>query len=86
VAEHSYSKCKALSSNPTTAKKKKTTKKKTKDHTPFTMATVKKSENKQKKWTLWLTSLILATWEAEIGRISVQGQPRQIVQETPSPK
>jgi hypothetical protein len=26
---------------------------------------------------------ILATWEAEIRRISFQGQPRQMVQETP---
>jgi hypothetical protein len=29
----------------------------------------------------WLTLAILATWEAEIGRITVRGQPRQIVQE-----
>jgi hypothetical protein len=27
-----------------------------------------------------------ATWEAKIGRFAVQGQPRQIVCETPSPK
>jgi hypothetical protein len=32
---------------------------------------------------LWLTHVILDTWEAEIGRITVQGQPGQIVQETP---
>jgi hypothetical protein len=31
-------------------------------------------------------TIILATWEAEIGRIAVQGQLRQIVQETPFPK
>jgi hypothetical protein len=30
--------------------------------------------------------VILATWEAEIKRITVQGLPRQIVSETPSPK
>jgi hypothetical protein len=27
-----------------------------------------------------------STWEAEIGRVIVQGQPRQIVQEIPSLK
>jgi hypothetical protein len=30
--------------------------------------------------------VILATWEAEIRRITVRSQPRQIVMETPSPK
>jgi hypothetical protein len=30
----------------------------------------------------WLTPIILATWEAEIRRITVQGQPGQIIQET----
>jgi hypothetical protein len=34
----------------------------------------------------WLEPVILATWEAEIGRIKIWGQPRQIVHETPSPK
>jgi hypothetical protein len=34
----------------------------------------------------WLISAILATWEAEIGRIMVQGQPGQIVGEFPSSK
>jgi hypothetical protein len=34
----------------------------------------------------WLMSVILATWEAEIGRIMDQGYPRQIVLEILSPK
>jgi hypothetical protein len=34
----------------------------------------------------WLTPVILATWEAEIRRIMVQGQTRQIVLTTLSPK
>jgi hypothetical protein len=34
----------------------------------------------------WLTSVILATQEAEIRRIMVQSQPGQIVQETLSQK
>jgi hypothetical protein len=34
----------------------------------------------------WLTLIILATWEAEIGKIKVRGQPKKIVLKTPSPK
>jgi hypothetical protein len=34
----------------------------------------------------WFTPVILVIWEAEIGRITVRGQPRQIVHETLSPK
>jgi hypothetical protein len=30
--------------------------------------------------------VILATWEAEIREIMIQGQPLQVVLETPSPK
>jgi hypothetical protein len=30
----------------------------------------------------WFTPIILATWEADIGRIAVSGQPRQIVHDT----
>jgi hypothetical protein len=33
----------------------------------------------------WFTPIILATWEAEIW-ITVQGQPRQVMHETLSPK
>jgi hypothetical protein len=34
----------------------------------------------------WFTPVILATWEAEIRRIEVQDQPKQIVHETLSLK
>jgi hypothetical protein len=34
----------------------------------------------------WLMLVILPTWEAEIRRISVQGQPGQRVLQIPSPK
>jgi hypothetical protein len=32
----------------------------------------------------WHLPLILSTWEADIGKTAVQGQPWQIVHETPS--
>jgi hypothetical protein len=32
----------------------------------------------------WLKPINLATWETEIGRIIIQGQPKQKVLETPS--
>jgi hypothetical protein len=34
----------------------------------------------------WLTPVILATWEAKIRRIEVQGQLKEIVPDIPSPK
>jgi hypothetical protein len=37
-------------------------------------------------WTLVAHTVILATWEAEIGRIKVLGQPKQTVHKTPSSK
>jgi hypothetical protein len=36
-----------------------------------------KKKKKARYW--WLTPVILATWESEIRRILVRGQPRQIV-------
>jgi hypothetical protein len=35
-------------------------------------------------WCWWLMSIILATWEAEIRRIMIQGQSGYIVCEIPS--
>jgi hypothetical protein len=37
-------------------------------------------------WHRWLMPVILTTWEAEIGRIKVRGQSREIVCGAPSPK
>jgi hypothetical protein len=34
----------------------------------------------------WLSPIILAMWEAEIGRLEDGGQLREIVQKTSSPK
>jgi hypothetical protein len=47
------------------------------------------SWNSKIDWVLgcqWFISIILATWKAEIRKITVQGQPKQIVWEIPSPK
>jgi hypothetical protein len=44
----------------------------------------KKKKKEARHW--WLTSVILGIWEAEIGRITVLGQPGQIVYKTPFPK
>jgi hypothetical protein len=38
---------------------------------------------KATSWGQWLTLVIPATWEAEIKRIEVWGQPRQTVPEIP---
>jgi hypothetical protein len=46
----------------------------------------KKKKKKKKARSQWLTSVILATQEAEIGRIKVRSQPGQIVHETLSQK
>jgi hypothetical protein len=45
----------------------------------------KKIIKKQTSWMWWLTPIIPTTWEAEIGRIRVQGQPGQKVSKTPQP-
>jgi hypothetical protein len=44
------------------------------------------SLTKERQGHWWLLPIILATWEAETGKITVQGQPRQIVLETPISK
>jgi hypothetical protein len=41
-------------------------------------------ESKVEVGCWWLTPVILATWEAEIRRMLVPGQPRQKVKEIPS--
>jgi hypothetical protein len=43
-------------------------------------------EKRKRSWHWWLTPIILATQEAEIRRITVQSQPRQIIPETLSQK
>jgi hypothetical protein len=45
-----------------------------------------KKKNKRTAGRQWFMPIILATWEAEIRRMVVPGQPRQIVCETPSLK
>jgi hypothetical protein len=51
---------------------------------------LKLKKKKEKIHTLpgywWLTPVILPNWEAKIGRIDIQGQPEQIIQEIPSLK
>jgi hypothetical protein len=37
-------------------------------------------------WCWWLMFVILVIWEANIGRIAVEGQFRQIFHKTPSSK
>jgi hypothetical protein len=43
-------------------------------------------QGRNSHWALWLIPVIPATWEAEIRRTEVWGQPEQIVLETSSPK
>jgi hypothetical protein len=51
-------------------------------------ARLSQNQNKNKRVIRyqWFTPVILATWEAEIRRTGVQGEYRQIVLQTPSPK
>jgi hypothetical protein len=44
---------------------------------------LKKKKRKARARRRWITPVILASWESEIGRIMIQGQLRQIVHETP---
>jgi hypothetical protein len=43
---------------------------------------LQKALENQNDWAQWLMSIILATWEAEIGKTAIQGYPRQKVPET----
>jgi hypothetical protein len=44
------------------------------------------NKSKQLAGLWWLMPVILATWEAEMGRIAIRGQPGKTVLETPCPK
>jgi hypothetical protein len=46
----------------------------------------KKKKKTQESWALVAHTVILATRDAEIGRLKVQGPPRQIVPESPISK
>jgi hypothetical protein len=52
----------------------------------FKLQSLKKRKKKTFAGCQWLTPLILATQEAEIRRITIQSQPRQIVHKTLSGK
>jgi hypothetical protein len=58
------------------------------DHLSYTGILSQKKKKKKKKTARqrWLTHLIPVTWEVESDSICVQGQPRQIVHETPFPQ
>jgi hypothetical protein len=45
-----------------------------------------KEKKNLKKRHQWLMPVILAAWETEILRFMAQGQPGQIIINTPSPK
>jgi hypothetical protein len=47
---------------------------------------LKKNKKQKNSWALVAMPAILASWEAEIGRIKVQGQPGKIVCVSPPPK
>jgi hypothetical protein len=79
AVEHLLCKLIALSSSPSSTKKRK--------YDVYTQWSITHPQRiKLKNQKTQLNLVILATSEAEIRNIEVRGQPEQIIQKTPSPK
>jgi hypothetical protein len=54
--------------------------------TDNTVSVIQHHKNDEQAGCQWLMPIILTTWEAQIGRMMVPGQPWQIVYGTSIPK